>query len=285
MVDNTKAYYPSDTELIEYLTKMARLVRINCLRAIHAANSGHPGGSLSAADIVTALYFHVMRIDPARPKWPDRDRFIMSKGHASALWYACLAQRGYFDVEELISFRRINSRLQGHPDMRKTPGIDMTTGSLGQGLSAGVGMALGAKMRQSDLKVFVLLGDGELDEGQIWEAAMAASKYHLDHLIVIVDRNGLQLDGATEEIMPLEPLAEKWKAFGWNTMEFNGNDMRQVVERLSGAIAADGKPTVIIASTVKGCGVSFMEGDLAWHGKSPTDAEYEKALCELADQR
>jgi transketolase len=274
----------NSSETIEYLQSKAKLVRMDCLQTIHAACSGHPGGALSAADIVTALYFNVMKIDPSRPDWPERDRFIMSKGHASALWYSCLAERGFFKVAELSTFRQINSRLQGHPDMRKTPGIDMTTGSLGQGLSIGVGMAIGAKMKKAGFRVFVLLGDGELDEGQVWEAALAASKYGLDNLIAVIDRNELQLDGTTEEIMPLEPLAAKWMAFGWNIVELDGNDMEQLIEGFKGAVAGCGKPTVIIAKTVKGRGVSFMEGNLSWHGRAPSDEELSQALCELEEK-
>jgi transketolase len=248
---------------------------------IHAAHSGHPGGSLSATDIVTALYFHFMRVDPARPDWQDRDRFILSKGHACPVWYASLARKGYFPVEELLTLRRINSILQGHPDMRKTPGVDMTTGSLGQGLSAGIGMALGLKLDKKSARVYVVLGDGEMDEGQSWEAMMTAAKYHLDNLIAIVDYNNLQLDGTCDQVMPIEPLCAKWQAFNWQVFEMDGNDMVQVVETIEAARAVLGKPSVIIAHTVKGKGVSFMENECDWHGRAPDDKQYAQALREL----
>jgi transketolase len=271
----------TSTETISALKAQANEIRRDILAMIHAAHSGHPGGSLSAADFVTALYFHFLRIDPARPDWPDRDRFILSKGHACPVWYATLARRGYFPVDQLKTLRQINSILQGHPDMNKTPGLDMTTGSLGQGLSVGVGMGLGLKLDRRRSRVYVVLGDGELDEGQVWEAAMAAAKFKLDNLLAIVDYNNLQLDGTCDEVMPLEPLAAKWKAFNWRVFEMDGNDMRQIVDTIQQALAVVGQPSVIIAKTIKGKGVSFMENMCDWHGRAPSDEQFEQAVREL----
>lgn len=269
-------------ELISRLEKQANIIRQDVLTMIHAAKSGHPGGSLSAADIVTALYFHFMHIDPQNPSWPQRDRFILSKGHACPVWYSCLAERGYFPVEELKTLREIDSRLQGHPDMTKTPGIDITTGSLGQGLSAGVGMALGLKKSHIDALVYVMLGDGELNEGQVWEAALSASKFRLDNLITIVDYNDLQLDGYCHDVMPLEPLSKKWQSFNWNVLDIDGNKMIEVVDAIENAVSIkNGKPTIILAHTVKGKGVSYMENQCDWHGKAPDDEQFVKAMAEL----
>jgi transketolase len=270
-----------DENLVRELEARARQIRVDVLKMIHAANSGHPGGSLSAADIVTTLYFHELRVDPLNPKWPDRDRFILSKGHACPVWYACLAERGFFPKETLATLRRIDSILQGHPDMKKTPGLDMTTGSLGQGLSCGVGMALGGKLAKKDFRVYVLLGDGELNEGQVWEAAMAAAKYKLDNLVAIVDYNRLQVDGFVDEVMPLEPLAAKWKAFNWHVCEIDGHNIAEILSALAEARATANRPTCIIAHTVKGKGVSFMENKVEWHGMAPDDAQLEQALAEL----
>lgn len=270
-------------ETLQQLERQARVIRRHIIRMIHAAQSGHPGGSLSATDIVTALYFHFMRVDPGNPAWPARDRFILSKGHACPVWYAALAERGFFPTEELLTLRQINGRLQGHPDMEKTPGVDISTGSLGQGLSAGVGMALGLKMDGRDARVYVLLGDGELNEGQVWEAALAAAKFGLDHLLAIVDYNNLQLDGRCSEVMPIEPLADKWRAFNWAVFEVDGHSMRQIVETIEATQAVAGRPSVIIAHTVKGKGVSFMEDQCDWHGRAPNDAEFERAMAELAE--
>ncbi len=267
--------------LILRLTGQARLIRRHILTMIHAAASGHPGGSLSAADILTALYFHTLRIDPRNPTWAERDRFILSKGHACPVWYSCLAQRGFFPVEELVTLREIHSRLQGHPDMNKTPGVDMTTGSLGQGLSIGLGMALGLRLDRFDSRVYVMLGDGELNEGQVWEAAMAAARFKLDHLTVIVDYNDLQLDGFCHDVMPLEPLAAKWRDFGWNVLEIDGHDFRQILDAFAGAQNMPGMPSVILAHTIKGKGVSFMENECDWHGRAPNDREYAAAVAEL----
>lgn len=269
-------------ELVEGLRVQAQHVREAILRMVYAANSGHCGGSLSAADIVTALYFHIMRIDPQHPSWEDRDRFILSKGHACPVLYSALALRGYFPQEELGTLRAMDSRLQGHPDMRKTPGLDATTGSLGQGLSLGVGMALGAKLGGKAYRVYVLMGDGETNEGQIWEAAACAVKYRLDNLVAIVDKNGLQNDGPTDAIMPMGSLAEKWRAFGWDVVEIDGHDMAQIVGALDEAKErSHGKPTAIIAKTVKGKGVSYMENVVEWHSGAPTDMELDIALAEI----
>jgi transketolase len=271
----------ASAQVISELKAQARQIRYDILTMTHAAHSGHPGGSLSAADFVTALYFHFLRVDPARPNWEERDRFILSKGHACPVWYASLARRGFFPADALLTLRQINGILQGHPDMTKTPGIDMTTGSLGQGLSAAVGMALGLQSDHPSARVYVVLGDGELDEGQVWEAALAAAKYHLDNLIAIVDYNNLQLDGTCDQVMPIEPLRTKWQAFNWQVLEMDGHDMAQIVETIERALAVRGKPTVIIAHTVKGKGVSFMENECDWHGRAPDDQQYEQALREL----
>ncbi|RME78414.1 MAG: transketolase [Chloroflexi bacterium] len=269
---------------MEDLQKMAVQVRLDIIHMIHKAKAGHPGGSLSAADIVTALYFRVMNIDPHNPDWPDRDRFILSKGHACPVWYAALAERGYFDKKHLDTLRRLNSILQGHADMKKTPGVDMTVGSLGQGLSAGVGMALAARVLKKDYHVWVVIGDGEAQEGAIWEAAMAGAKWKLDNLTVVVDNNGIQNDTFTDEVMPLGDLPAKWKAFGWHVMEIDGHDMAQIVPALEEAKTIKGIPTVIIAKTVKGKGVSFMENVPAWHGKAPNDEQAEIAISEIRRQ-
>lgn len=261
-----------------------RLMQISCelrkmvLRVISIARSGHPGGALSAADIIVALYFHVMRVNPEYPRWPERDRFILSKGHACTAWYCALAMRKYFDDEHLWHFRELNCILQGHPDMNKTPGVDYTSGSLGQGLSIGVGMALAAVLMARRYRVFVLLGDGELDEGQVWEAAMCANKYRLSNLTAIVDYNHLQLDGTTEKVMPLEPLAAKWHAFGWSVIDINGHDMRAIVQALE---RETNTPKLILAQTVKGKGVSFMENVCDWHGRAPNNEELIRALGDL----
>jgi transketolase len=245
------------------------------------AASGHPGGSLSAVELLTALYFNVLRHDPKNPAWPDRDRFIESKGHACPVLYAVLARRGYFPVEELKSFRRINSRLQGHAHVG-TPGVEMSAGSLGQGLSFGIGAALARRLDRRDYRVYVLLGDGECDEGEVWEAAMAAAHYKLEELTAIVDRNRIQNDRFTSQVMELEPVADKWRAFGWNVLEIDGHDFRQVLDALQWARATRGRPTAIIAHTVKGKGVSFMENNPEWHGKAPNKEQLAQALRELA---
>jgi transketolase len=248
---------------------------------ICTAAAGHPGGSLSSADIVTALYFRIMRIDPEDPGWPDRDRFILSKGHACPVWYAALAERGYFDKAHLATLRRLDSILQGHPTMNKTPGIDMTVGSLGHGLSAGLGMALSGKLRKKDYHVWVIIGDGESQEGSIWEAAMAASKWKLDNLTAILDYNHLQNDDSVDKVMPIDPLIDKWKAFGWHVIEIDGHNMKDIVDALEATRSFKGMPTMIVANTVKGKGVSFMENVCEWHGKAPCQEEADKALTEL----
>ncbi|MDF1515712.1 MAG: transketolase [Anaerolineae bacterium] len=263
------------------LVRKAAQIRCDIIEMITTAGAGHPGGSLSAADIVTALYFRVMRIDPAQPNWPDRDRFILSKGHACPVWYAALAERGYFDKAHLGTLRRLNSILQGHPDMNKTPGIDMTAGSLGQGLSVGLGMALSGKLCHADYHVWIVLGDGEVQEGSVWEAAMAAANFKLDNLTAILDRNGLQNDNFVADIQPLEPLADKWHAFGWHVVEIDGHNMTAVVHALENARTAKGKPTLILAHTVKGKGVSYMENVAVWHGRAPSQDEAECALEEI----
>jgi transketolase len=267
---------------VENLRDIARKLRRHVISMISTAGSGHPGGSLSAADIVTALYFRVMRHDPANPHWPDRDRFILSKGHAAPVLYAALAECGYFPVEWLPTLRKTGTCLQGHTDSRLTPGVDMSAGSLGQGLSVGIGMALAARLDKKDYRTYVLMGDGECQEGQVWEAAMFAPNYKLDNLTAIVDYNGLQLDGFTRQIMDLEPFVDKWRSFKWEVLQVDGNDMNQLVEALHKAAQVKGKPVVIVARTVKGKGVSFMENNVDWHGKAPDKAQTEIALRELA---
>jgi transketolase len=270
-----------DDKTIRMLESKANLLRQHVIKMTFEAGSGHPGGSLSSADIVTALFFKTMRHDPKNPEWPERDRFILSKGHCAPVYYAALAESGYFPTEELHTLRKMSCRLQGHPCKTKTPGVEMSTGSLGQGLSISNGIALAGRMDKRDFHVYCLCGDGELEEGQVWEAAMFAAHYKIDSVTCIVDRNGLQIDGATEKVMALEPLADKWCAFGWNVIQIDGNDMRQVLEALVKAKEHKGQPTVIIAKTIKGKGVSFMENNVSFHGKSPTKDEAEKALREL----
>src|SRR4030043_131942 len=267
---------------IPELEKMAKQLRRHVIKMIATAGSGHPGGSLSAADIVTALYFKVMRHAPKNMQWPDRDRFILSKGHAAPILYAALAECGYFPVEELSTLRKLGSRLQGHTDRTLTPGVEMAAGSLGQGLSYGIGMALAGRLDKRDYQVYVLLGDGECEEGQVWEAAMFAPHHGVDNLTAIVDHNDLQLDGRVCDIMGLEPLTDKWRAFNWHVLEINGHDIKEVLQALKKAREIKGKPTVIIAHTVKGKGVSFMEGNVDFHGKAPNPQETEQALKELA---
>ena len=259
----------------------AKTIRKDIIEMISTAKAGHPGGSLSATDIVTALYFRMMSVDPENPDWPDRDRFILSKGHACPVWYAALAEKGFFDKKHLGTLRKLNSILQGHADMRKTPGVDMTVGSLGQGISAGLGMALSGQLRKKDYHVWVMVGDGECQEGSVWEAAMAAPKWKLDNYTVIVDKNRIQNDTFVDEVMPVDPLPEKWKAFNWNVIEIDGHDMEQVVHALEQAKATKGIPTVIIAHTIKGKGVSYMENVPKWHGAAPNAEETEIALAEI----
>ena len=266
---------------VEELEKMAVIIRCDIIDMICTAAAGHPGGSLSAADVVTALYFRIMRLDPQNPDWPDRDRFILSKGHACPVWYAALAERGYFDRSHLKTLRQMGSILQGHPDMRKTPGIDMTAGSLGHGLSAGLGMALSGKLQQKDYHVFVIIGDGESQEGSIWEASMAAPNFKLDNLTAILDYNHLQNDYSVDDIMPIHPAVDKWQAFGWHVLDIDGHNMAQVVAALEEAKSHKGKPTMIVANTIKGKGVSYMENVCEWHGRAPCQEEADQALAEL----
>lgn len=266
------------------LEEIARRIRIDIVEMTHfagPARKGHPGGALSATDIVAALFFDIMRINPSDPGWRDRDRFILSKGHACPVLYAALANRGYFTKESYKSFRKVDGMLQGHPDMKNTPGVDMTTGSLGHGLSAGIGMALAAKIDKRKFRVFVLLGDGECQEGLLWEAALSAPKYGLDNLTAIVDFNGLQSCDWIDATIPIEPFAEKWLAFGWNVLEIDGHNMQEVIAALELAVNHKQKPTVIIAHTVKGKGISFMENDNAWHQKAPDTKQFEQAMAEL----
>ncbi|MDQ1279380.1 MAG: transketolase [Thermoproteota archaeon] len=268
--------------LIGDLEAKAKLFRREILEMILKAGTGHPGGSLSAIDIITALYYYKMKVDPKNPKWPDRDRFVLSKGHVCPALYAVLAEKGFFPKEALWTLRQPGSILQGHPDMRKTPGVEMSTGSLGQGLSVAVGMALAGRLDKKDYKVFCMMGDGEIQEGNIWEGAMFAAHKKLDNLVGILDRNRLQIDGSTEDVMALEPVADKWKAFGWEVLELkDGNDMIQVVDALDKATQIKGKPIIIIADTIKSKGVSFMENKAEFHGRALRPDEMEKARKEL----
>ncbi|MDI6801587.1 MAG: transketolase [Thermodesulfovibrionales bacterium] len=267
---------------IYFLKEQARAVRVEILRMLAQAGSGHTGGSLSSADIATALYFYKMRHRPDDPKWPERDRFVLSKGHAAPLLYTVLALTGYFDKSLLNTLRKIRSPLQGHPSSKMLPGIEVSTGSLGQGLSIANGMALGLKLDRNPARVYCLLGDGETQEGQVWEAAMTASHYFLDNLCAIVDLNELQIDGRCSDVMKIEPVPDKWKAFGWHIFEIDGHDMEQIVDALDEAEKIKGKPSVILARTIKGKGVSFFEGKVEYHGIVPTKEELELALKELA---
>lgn len=263
------------------LKKTANEVRKNIVTAVYHAHSGHLGGSLSAADILTYLYFEEMNIDPKNPKKADRDRFVLSKGHAAPGWYSVLAERGYFDKEELKGLRHVGCFLQGHPDMKHTPGVDMSSGSLGQGISAAVGMALAGKMDNASYRVYTLLGDGEIQEGQVWEAAMLAANHKLDNLVVIVDNNNLQIDGTVEDVNSPYPIDEKFKAFKFHVININGNDFQDIERVFQEAREHSGQPTAIIAKTVKGKGVSFMENQVGWHGKAPNEEEYQIAMRDL----
>lgn len=263
------------------LAKKANEVRKGIVTAVHSAKAGHPGGSLSAADMFTYLYFEEMNIDPANPKMEDRDRFVLSKGHTAPGLYSVLANRGYFPVEDLKTLRKLGSYLQGHPCMQETPGVDMSSGSLGQGLSAAAGMALAGKMDQKSYRVYCLCGDGEIQEGQIWEAAMFAGHRKLDNLVVIVDNNGLQIDGKIEDVCSPYPIDKKFEAFNFHTININGNDMDEIAAAMKEARETKGQPTAIIMKTVKGKGVSFMENNAGWHGKAPNDEEYATAMADL----
>ena len=266
---------------IEELQQKARKVREDIIEEVYSAKSGHPGGSLSVADILTVLYFREMNIQPENPDWEERDRFVLSKGHCSPALYSCLANRGFFPVEDLKTFRNINSYLQGHPDKNKVPGVDMTTGSLGQGLSAANGMAIAGKIDQKDYRVYCVLGDGEIEEGQIWEAAMAASQYKLDNLCVIVDNNNLQIDGTIEEVMSSYPIDEKFRSFGFQVINIDGHDIEEIIKAFEVAKNVKGKPTCIIAKTTKGKGITFMENQAGWHGKAPNEEQYQQAMKEM----
>ena len=265
------------------LAKVACKVRMGIIEGTFNAKSGHPGGSLSISEILTYLYFNEMNIDPANPNMDSRDRFVLSKGHAAPALYAVMAHRGYFPVEELKTLRKVDSRLQGHPSMKCLPGIDISSGSLGQGISAACGMALGAKLKNADFRVYTILGDGEIEEGQVWEAAMYASAKKLDNLVAFVDNNNLQIDGTVEEVNSPYPIPEKFAAFGWNVIEIDGHSFDEIEKALDAARECKDKPTAIIATTVKGKGISFMENQVSWHGSAPNAEQYDAAMAELND--
>ncbi len=268
-------------DAIRALEVKALQIRHSILTMVYRANSGHVGGSLGATELVVALYYHLMRHNPCNPRWPERDRFVLSKGHCAPVIYAVLADCGYFRAADLEAFRRPGSHLQGHPCASKTPGVDASTGTLGLGISSAVGMALAARLRGEPQLYYVLCGDGECQEGQVWEAAMFGNKYKLDNVVAFVDRNYLQTDGNSEDIMPLDPLAAKWETFGWRTFEIDGNDLRQIIATVECAKTLKGKPTMIVARTIKGRGVSFMENEVMWHGTPPDREQYERAIQEL----
>lgn len=266
------------------LKRQANQIRQDIITMLLPAKSGHPGGSLSAADVLAVLYFQEMRVKPEEPQWSDRDRFVLAKGHAAPVLYAALAEKGFFPKEEMLGLRQTGRILQGHPDMKKVPGVDMSTGSLGQGLSAANGMALAGKLDKKDFRVYVLLGDGEMAEGQVWEAAMAAAHYKLDNVTAILDYNGLQIDGTTENVMSSDPLTDKWRAFGWHVIEVDGHDMVGLLAAFAEAKEVKGKPTILIAKTIKGRGISFMENQVGWHGNAPNADQAEQALKELREE-
>jgi len=266
---------------LEELQERARHIRGHIIRMLAAAKSGHPGGSLSSADLLTYLYLYKMKIDPKNPKLAERDRFILSKGHCAPVLYAALAEKGFFDVAEITTLRKFHSNLQGHPDMKKTPGVDMSSGSLGQGLSVSNGIALSAKLDHKSYRIYVLMGDGELEEGQVWEAAMTSAHYKLDNVTAFVDHNHLQIDGKIEDVKSLTSPGERFKAFGWHVIEINGNDIAAIDKAVEEAETIKGKPTMIIMNTIKGKGVSFMENQAGWHGVAPKPEEAEQALKEL----
>jgi transketolase len=272
----------ADDPAFARLSALARDLRCDIIRMITAAGSGHPGGSLSAVEVIAYLYFHKMKVDPQRPDWEDRDRFVLSKGHCCPVLYAALARRGYFPPDTLWTLRDLASPLQGHPDMRKTPGVDMTTGSLGQGFSAAVGMAMGGKVQQKDFRVYLMLGDGEIQAGVVWEAAMAAAHYRLDNLSAIVDNNRLQTDGETASIMTVEPVEEKFRAFGWETVRIDGHDFARIHEAFE-TVSRAGRPGVIVADTVKGKGVAEMENNHVWHAGAPSEEQARRFLAELEE--
>lgn len=279
-MSHVKLKKTNSAEQIKELEEKARQIRRLIIKMLSLAGSGHPGGSLSSTDIVTCLYFSVMRHNPKNPQWPQRDRFHLSKGHCCPLWYAVLAESGYFPEEELWTLRNLGSNLQGHPDWR-TPGVDVASGSLGQGLSVAIGMALAARLDQATFRIYCLLGDGEIQEGQVWEAAMAAAHFRCDNLCAILDYNGYQIDGKVKDIMNLEPLTEKWQAFGWHTINIDGHNIAEILDAFEQVKAIKGKPAIIIAKTIKGKGVSFMENVVDFHGRAPTEEEAKKALEEL----
>ena len=268
----------------KHLQVTACKVRMGIIESTHAAKCGHPGGSLSAADMLTYLYFRELRVDPSNPQWADRDRFVLSKGHCAPGLYAALAHRGFFPVEDLLTLRKVGSYLQGHPNMNSVPGVDMSTGSLGQGISAACGMALAGKLKKQDYRVYTLLGDGEIQEGQVWEACMFASHYHLDNLCVIVDNNGLQIDGDVAKVMSPYPIDAKLEAFGFHVRMIDGHDFDAIEQALNEAKTITGKPSAIVMHTVKGKDVSFMENNAGWHGVAPNDAQYEQAMAELKEK-
>ena len=270
-----------EAKKLQTLREKANRVRIGVIEGTHAAKSGHPGGSLSVADLLTYLYFEEMHVDPKNPKWEDRDRFVLSKGHCAPALYAVLAERGFFPPEELLTLRKFPSRLQGHPDMNSTPGVDMSAGSLGLGISAAAGMALAAKIDGKPYRVYTVVGDGESEEGQVWEACMFAAHYKLDNLCVVIDWNGLQIDGPVAEVMNPTPHDKKLEAFGFHVISINGNDMAEIAAAFEEAKTVKGKPTAIVAKTVKGKGVSFMENQVKWHGSAPNDEQYAQAMAEL----
>ena len=269
---------------IKSLEKTAAEIRCGIIKAIHTAGSGHPGGSLSAADIVTALYFDEMNVDPKDPKMKGRDKFILSKGHAGPVQYSALAVKGYYPMEDFMTLRKLGSKFQGHPDMHKVPGIEMSTGSLGQGISAAGGMALANKLDNDPGRIYVLLGDGEIQEGIVWEALMSAAHYKLDNMVAILDHNGLQIDGKNEDVMTVAPVVEKFQAFGWNVIQIDGHDFKQILDAFKQARACKGRPTMIVAETIKGKGVSFMENNAGWHGKAPDEEQTKQALAELGGE-
>jgi len=269
------------TQEIKQLSILACKVRMGIIESTHAAKCGHPGGSMSAAEMFTYLYNKELNVDPANPKWADRDRFVLSKGHCAPGLYAALAHRGFFPVEDLLTLRKVGSYLQGHPNMNTVPGVDMSTGSLGQGISTACGMALAAKVQGKDYRVYTLLGDGETQEGQVWEACMFAAHYKLDNLVVIIDNNGLQIDGDITKVMNPYPYKDKLEGFGFHVEAINGHDFAQIEAALNAARTVKGKPTAIVMSTVKGKDVSFMENNAGWHGVAPNDAQYEQAMAEL----
>ena len=273
-----------DSSEIKQLRILATKSRIGAILGTFHAKSGHPGGSLSAADLFTYLYYKELNVDPRNPQWEDRDRFVLSKGHCCPSLYAVLAMKGFFDWDELTNLRHVGSMLQGHPDMNKTPGVDMSTGSLGQGVSTACGMALAAKLDRKDYRVYTLLGDGEVEEGQVWEAAMFASHNNLDNLVVMVDQNGLQIDGTVDDVAGIEPLDKKFEAFGFEVFKIDGHDFEQIKDALDKAKTVKGKPTAILCRTVKGKGVSFMENQVGWHGVAPNKEQFELATAELEAQ-